>query len=44
MSTRSRRLEGREALVTGANRGPGRAFAVRLAKLGANFAIPTSTS
>ena len=39
MSTRSRPLEGRAALVTGANRGLGRAFAVRLANLGANVAI-----
>ena len=39
MSTRSRPLAGRAALVTGANRGLGRAFAVRLANLGANVAI-----
>ena len=37
--TTSRPLQGRAALVTGGNRGLGRAFAVRLAQLGANVAV-----
>ena len=39
VATNGRPLEGRAALVTGGNRGLGRAFAVRLATLGANVAI-----
>ena len=38
-ATTARPLQDRAALVTGGNRGLGRAFAVRLANLGANVAI-----
>ena len=37
--TTARPLAGKTALVTGGNRGLGRAFAIRLAQLGANVAI-----